>query len=579
MASSLLEFMQFHFSPNGYERVIPLRIIRETDYGEMIIKDGGYWMTNNLDTLVPEYKFKKQNYYISRNAMRTNRVGEDNILSYDNIVIDIDCHEKGICAADRTILLKRCVGLILLEFDSTEYPPPNSIVYTGRGIQLWWALESMSFKLKKQYDNTCKHLLEKVAEVLRTSDEYSVLELDRGASCSAAGLVRLPGSYNTKARKYARFERIHNYRIDAVAYSYDYCSRYSAFKHREALQKASETHAFVNVARKRVDMIRRLIELREGECSGYRHYMLTVAAASLDCIDADDIYETMEEINDMFSDPVKLSELYTTIRCCERHGYKLTNERIITWLDISEEELHQLEIRSKPKKLVKKTKRTRVAADKRAEIVVLAESMTQQQIAAEMHVSQATVHRILEKAGKAENGKKEKVRRRRQIRKMLKAGKTVAKICSETGISEATVRKEKTVYNNEIKEEARKEFRREERKNKAEADKTAILNAYHDREASGESTDPYTIACSTGQAYDKVLRVLGEEGDETSKRRREYRKEKRKYKKGVKAFFDTGEVELDPDNLDLPKVTAEDKNRIWTQCMERQSMMERKEDR
>ena len=73
-----------------------------------------------------------------------------------NIVIDIDCHKYGISKKDRDNEIEKCEVYLRELFDnSLELPSPNTIVKTGRGLQLWWAIKPLSAaKLKNIYKET-----------------------------------------------------------------------------------------------------------------------------------------------------------------------------------------------------------------------------------------------------------------------------------------------------------------------------------------------------------------------------------------------------------------------------------------
>ena len=91
---------------------------------------------------------KSQNYYIMANSVKrfTKRSGE-NLFSLNNIVMDFDIHSK-ISQYEREMLINEFVWRLKRDlFTTGELITPNVIHYTGRGVQLWFHIESTSAKL------------------------------------------------------------------------------------------------------------------------------------------------------------------------------------------------------------------------------------------------------------------------------------------------------------------------------------------------------------------------------------------------------------------------------------------------
>jgi hypothetical protein len=97
---------------------------------------------------------------------------------------------------------------------------PNSIVRTGRGVQLWWAIlpcyGGADYGISLYHHNKIKSTF--ISHIARLIEEYGEelegLDVDRGASSNPVGYFRLPGSYNTKAKCYTSLAVIHDKRYD-----------------------------------------------------------------------------------------------------------------------------------------------------------------------------------------------------------------------------------------------------------------------------------------------------------------------------------------------------------------------------
>lgn len=90
-------------------------------------------------------------YYITANTF-TSPIHRDydHLFSINNIVIDIDCHREDMDWG-RPLALS---GALMAEvFLDDVIPEPNTIVFTGHGLQLWWAISPMHIKEKSRAIN------------------------------------------------------------------------------------------------------------------------------------------------------------------------------------------------------------------------------------------------------------------------------------------------------------------------------------------------------------------------------------------------------------------------------------------
>ena len=135
-------------------------------------------------------------YYITANSVSGVRRVTEDVFGLHNIVIDVDCHEEALSPALLAGFIWRCSRDL---WNTGDCPEPNSIVFSGRGVQLWWAIEPASVKIQYWYKRMQAYLLDALQGVLDESpEELGALSIDRSASVRLAGLFRLPFTYNTK---------------------------------------------------------------------------------------------------------------------------------------------------------------------------------------------------------------------------------------------------------------------------------------------------------------------------------------------------------------------------------------------
>src|SRR5699024_9992573 len=95
----------------------------------------------------------------------------------------------------------------------------NTIVFTGRGFHLWWAIEQVSASRAWIYDYICNFFIESVQKVLLLMAPHLKVHvhLDRGPSSNKSGVFRLPGTYNPDAGVYGCYKIYHERRLDILS--------------------------------------------------------------------------------------------------------------------------------------------------------------------------------------------------------------------------------------------------------------------------------------------------------------------------------------------------------------------------
>ena len=98
-------------------------------------------LEDDFSEKISKMKFhQSSDYYITKNSFYAGRRSLKSLFSCDCIVIDIDNHMPTTSYAIKSEIIR------LLFFMGADYsnkiPAPNMFVPTGRGVQLWYKIES-----------------------------------------------------------------------------------------------------------------------------------------------------------------------------------------------------------------------------------------------------------------------------------------------------------------------------------------------------------------------------------------------------------------------------------------------------
>jgi DNA-binding CsgD family transcriptional regulator len=296
---------------------------------------------------------KTADYYMTANTVKGIKRRKEDLFGLQNIVIDVDCHDDRTTQAINDIV----VGFIWrckrdLWADGT-IPTPNSIVRTGRGVQLWWAIQpcygGQEYGISLYHHNKIKRTF--IAHIERLIEEYAEelegLDVDRGASSNPVGYFRMPGTYNTKAKCYASLEVLHEERYDQreltklarpeIRANENASAKYVPLldSDRRVLQNYESTGV------RRVIQLVKLRNLRNNEVgSEMRDYFnFSVYNALRMNYDHDEAMERLESFNDGFKEPMSEVELKNCVSSAEKKGgYQYRNETLIELLGVTPEE-------------------------------------------------------------------------------------------------------------------------------------------------------------------------------------------------------------------------------------------------
>ena len=288
-------------------------------------------------------------YYITANTVSGTSRTMDGLFGLQNIVIDIDCHEKN---ADVSSLLQSFLWRAERDlWSSTPLPRPNSIVKTGRGVQLWWALKPCHADCIFHYNRIKIGLMDHIDAMISEYSELEALSVDRNASGNAVGYYRLPCTYNTAAKRYSSLQVLHSelYDTKELVGVISPLPREIGSERKISPPKAVPMlecdiivlHNHYTTGANRVMQLVKLRNLRNNEVGAETRNNLcfSVYNALRMSFDHDEAMERLRAYNSGFKKPMTEAELnHTVCTAANKGGYKYTNAKLIELLDITPEE-------------------------------------------------------------------------------------------------------------------------------------------------------------------------------------------------------------------------------------------------
>ena len=317
----------------------------------------------SLTTLRPYVKMilasqsRNSDYYITANTVTGYKRRKEHLFGLQNIVIDIDCHNDDTLPHAITELVQGFIWRSKRDlWDTGVIPTPNSIVRTGRGVQLWWAIVpcyggseyGISLyhyaKIKNTFMGHINALLGEYGEL------FGSLRIDRGASTNPVGYFRLPGTYNTTAKCYSSVEVLHSERYDQRE-----LTKTERSEREIPSEDVSSTTQYVplldsdkfvlrNFQSAGVCRVLQLIKLRNlrnndvgSEMRDYFNF--SVYNALRMSFTHGQAMARLNVFNMGFKEPMTDRELQNCISSAkEKEGYKYSNVRLIELLEITAEE-------------------------------------------------------------------------------------------------------------------------------------------------------------------------------------------------------------------------------------------------
>lgn len=403
-------------------------------------------MLDRLNIKEKSNKYLKIHAYITNNTFKSFKGRTDNLLSYNNFVIDIDLHKNYSTTYSYTVLH----NLVTVLKHELKAPIWNITHYTGRGLQLWWCFEQVSNKLVFPYRITLTRIIEEISSILSKHEEFNCINVD-STTTKENGYFRLFNTYNAHAEKdtLAIIEKENRYTlqelIDSVNENLEFEKSNISVK-----TEVANWNLFYLQNRKRMTLIENLIVDRN-KCVGEEtrnNYLYVYYNCARGVYSSEMAQQKTKNLNNKFKEPLKnLKYIFDYIdkRYTDNNILKFKNSTLISFFHIIEEEQSKYNFRPANKYDYTQRKqnatRDELRKQKRDEkndrvVNLYLSGLTQKEVAIESGYCVDTVNRILKK-----NNINKKQERIKQIQLLKSDNNTQKEVASLLEISIATVKR------------------------------------------------------------------------------------------------------------------------------------------
>ena len=338
-------------------------------------------------------------YYITANACVKWRREKENIYTLNNIVIDCDVH-----SVSGALPYTQADSIVdaVLQTDGLE--KPNSVVYTGRGVQLWWAIEPLSYKWIAAYEKIRNKMINAVSSAVVSLP--IAVSVDERASKNIVGFFRLPGSYNTKSGTWGCLNILHTNRINIVEKLQE-MQKNETRKHRMPKIPTGGLRSMGSAASREASLIS-LIKLRNappGDEKRDLFLFFDYCIWSEIIFEHDDIMAHLLRMNELFKEPLPAAVVEGYMQTAKEKRYKITNARIIKDLEITQQEQVLIGMYQNKREESRADKRKKKEETRQRIISLSEQGYTQAEICGQIGCSRTKVRAVLKPQGTTKDGR------------------------------------------------------------------------------------------------------------------------------------------------------------------------------
>lgn len=277
--------------------------------------------------------------YISQNTFNNRSRRLTHLKELKALYIDIDCYKVN--------LSKEATKYFLENDLYGQIPVPNMLIDSGRGLYYIIFLENTKVEDLPKWQLVERYLYEKLKNLgadNKALDATRVLRVVGSTNSKNNELVKVIDTYDYQ---YTLDEIIENY-IPEVGEDRKEKQKPKGVRKKGRKKKFVSLFNLYNLYYTRFKDIKKLVEIRNYEMTGYREITLFLIRYFLNVYHGDDdlVMEEVIEINNSFTEPLEINEVFNATRSgaigATESVYKYSNDKLIKLLDITPSEQKEM---------------------------------------------------------------------------------------------------------------------------------------------------------------------------------------------------------------------------------------------
>ena len=277
--------------------------------------------------------------YISQNTFNNRSRRLIHLKELKALYIDIDCYKVN--------LSKEATKYFLENDLYGQIPVPNMLIDSGRGLYYIIFLENTKVEDLPKWQLVERYLYEKLKNLgadNKALDATRVLRVVGSTNSKNNELVKVIDAYDYQ---YTLDEIIENY-IPEVNEDRKEKQKPKGVRKKGRKKKFVSLFNLYNLYYTRFKDIKKLVEIRNYEMTGYREITLFLIRYFLNVYHGDDdlVMEEVIEINNSFTEPLEINEVFNATRSgaigATESVYKYSNDKLIKLLDITPSEQKEM---------------------------------------------------------------------------------------------------------------------------------------------------------------------------------------------------------------------------------------------
>ena len=305
-----------------------------------VAKMGSHWQQYYFEGINDlSINLKGKDVYISQNTFNNKSRRLIHLKELKALYIDIDCYKMN--------LSKEAVKYFMENDLYGQIPVPNMLIDSGRGLYYIIFLENTIAEELPKWQLVEKYLYEKLKDLgadNKALDATRVLRVTGTVNSKNNSIVKVIDTYDYQ---YTLDEIIENY-IPEVNEDRKEKQKPKGVRKKGRKKKFVSLFNLYNLYYTRFKDIKKLVEIRNYEMTGYREITLFLIRYFLNVYHGDDdlVMEEVIEINNSFTEPLEINEVFNATRSgvigATESVYKYSNDKLIKLLDITPSEQKEM---------------------------------------------------------------------------------------------------------------------------------------------------------------------------------------------------------------------------------------------